>query len=151
MVIAPYYGCQALRPYVVFDDPECPQSMEPLIEAIGAKVHHWDMGGKCCGASHTTTKPEVGIELVSAILKKAKGADAIVSVCPMCQMNLEAFQDKISEYRHEDLHIPVLYLPQLLGLAIGLTDKELCLDSNLSDLNGFLRKSEAAHHGSIHS
>lgn len=151
IVIAPYYGCQAIRPYAVFDDPECPKSMEPLIEAIGAEVHRWDMGGKCCGAGNMTTKPEFGIRLVSAILKKAKGADAIVTVCPMCQMNLEAFQGKASEYRHEDLHIPVLYLPQLLGLAIGLTEKELRLDSNLSELTGFLKKSEAAHHGSIHS
>ena len=86
--IAPYYGCQCLRPYSIFDDPEEPRSMEPVIEAVGAKIHSWDMGGRCCGASHMTTKPEVALELVAAILKAARGADAIVTVCPMCQMNL---------------------------------------------------------------
>ena len=94
--IAPYYGCQCLRPYSIFDDPEEPRSMEPLIEAVGAKVHPWNMGGRCCGASHMTTKPEVALELVAGILKAARGADAIVTVCPMCQMNLEAYQKKIS-------------------------------------------------------
>ena len=76
--IAPYYGCQCLRPYPVFDDPEAPRSMEPLIKATGADIHSWKMGGKCCGASHMNTKTEVALELTGAILKGAQGADAIV-------------------------------------------------------------------------
>lgn len=138
--IAPYYGCQCLRPYAVFDDPEDPRSMEPLIEAVGAKVHPWDMGGRCCGASHMTTKPEVSMELVTAILRAARGADAIVTVCPMCQMNLEAYQKKISDAFGEELFIPILYLPQFLGLAMGASEKELKLDLNMSDLSPLMRK-----------
>ena len=138
--IAPYYGCQALRPYVVFDDPEAPTSMEPVLEAAGAKIHPWDMGGRCCGASNMTTKPEVALDLVAAILQDAKGADAIVTVCPMCQMNLEAYQKKVSGMVNEDLSIPILYLPQFLGLAIGLSEKDLHLDDNLSDLSAFRKK-----------
>jgi len=138
--IAPYYGCQCLRPYAVFDDPEDPRSMEPLIEAIGAKVHPWEMGGKCCGASHMNTKMEVGLELVHAILHSAKGADAIVTVCPMCQMNLEAYQQKISKKYQEDLSITILYLPQLLGLAIGLSEKDLRLNLNLAITKDFQKK-----------
>lgn len=130
--IAPYYGCQCLRPYALFDDPEAPQSMEPLIEASGASVWSWTMGAKCCGANHMNTKPEVGIELVAAILRAAKGADAIVTVCPMCQMNLDAFQKKISAKFDEDLNISVLYLPQLLGRALGLSDAQVRLDLNFS-------------------
>ena len=130
--IAPYYGCQCLRPYSVFDDPEEPRSMEPVIEAVGAKIHPWNMGGRCCGASHMTTKPEVALELVAAILKAARGADAIVTVCPMCQMNLEAYQKKISGMCNEDLSMTILYLPQFLGLALGLSEKDLRLDLNLS-------------------
>lgn len=130
--IAPYYGCQCLRPYTVFDDPEKPHSMEPLLAAVGAALHPWNMGTKCCGASHMNTKPEVSLELVGAILRAARGADAIVTVCPMCQMSLEAFQAKISRRHKTDLRIPVLYLPQLLGLALGLPDRELGLDLNLS-------------------
>lgn len=141
--IAPYYGCQCLRPYAVFDDPEAPRSMEPLIEATGAEIHEWDAGGKCCGASHMNTKMDVGLELVTSILKASKGADAIVTVCPMCQMNLEAYQHKISKSSKEDLSITVLYLPQLIGLAMGLPDKQLRLDLNLSITKGFRQKIQA--------
>ncbi|MGD9133451.1 MAG: CoB--CoM heterodisulfide reductase iron-sulfur subunit B family protein [Desulfobacterales bacterium] len=142
--IAPYYGCQCLRPYRIFDDPEKPRSMEPIIEAIGAKVHRWHMGAKCCGASHMNTRMEVGIELVANILKGAKGADAIVTVCPMCQMNLEAHQRKISNFKHEDLEMTVLYLPQLLGLAFGIPDKELGLNLNLAISDRFYEKLKKA-------
>ncbi|MBW1643281.1 MAG: CoB--CoM heterodisulfide reductase iron-sulfur subunit B family protein [Deltaproteobacteria bacterium] len=138
--VAPYYGCQCLRPYSVFDDPEDPKSMEPLIEAVGATVYPWQMGGKCCGASHMNTEMEVGLELVHAILHSAKGADAIVTVCPMCQMNLEAYQQKISRKYEEALSITILYLPQLIGLAIGLSEKELGLDLNLSITKDFRKK-----------
>ena len=138
--IAPYYGCQCLRPYSVFDDPEKPRSMEPLIAAVGAKTHPWNMGGRCCGASNMTTKPEVALELVTAILKAARGADAIVTVCPMCQMNLEAYQKKISGKSKEDLRMTILYLPQFLGLAMGLSEQDLRLDLNLSVTKAFRNK-----------
>jgi heterodisulfide reductase subunit B len=138
--IAPYYGCQCLRPYPIFDDPEEPRSMEPLIEAVGAKIHPWNMGGRCCGASHMTTKPEVALELVTAILRAARGADAIVTVCPMCQMNLEAYQKKISAMSKEDMHMTILYLPQLLGLAMGLSEQDLRFDLNLSITKAFRNK-----------
>lgn len=138
--IAPYYGCQCLRPYPIFDDPEEPRSMEPLIEAVGAKIHPWNMGGRCCGASHMTTKPEVALELVAGILKAARGADAIVTVCPMCQMNLEAYQKKISGMFKEDMHMTILYLPQFIGLAMGLSEQALRLDLNLSITKEFRDK-----------
>ena len=142
--IAPYYGCQCLRPYSVFDDPEAPTSMEPVIKAAGAKIHPWNMGGRCCGASHMTTKPEVALELVAAILKAARGADAIVTVCPMCQMNLEAYQKKISGMCKEDMSMTILYLPQFLGLALGLSQKDLRIDLNLSITKSFLDKLQKA-------
>lgn len=138
--VAPYYGCQCIRPYAVFDDPEDPHSMEPIIKATGAEVHSWHKGGTCCGASHISTKPEIGIELVTSILKEAREADVIVTVCPMCQMNLEANQSKISNREHEDLKTPILYLPQLLGLAMQLPMKELRLDLNLSITKKFRSK-----------
>jgi heterodisulfide reductase subunit B len=102
------------------------------------------MGAKCCGASHMNTRMEVGIELVANILKGAKGADAIVTVCPMCQMNLEAHQRKISNFKHEDLEMTVLYLPQLLGLAFGIPDKELGLNLNLAISDRFYEKLKKA-------
>jgi heterodisulfide reductase subunit B len=78
------------------------------------------------------TDMDVSLELVTAILRGAKGADAIVTVCPMCQMNLEAYQQKISRRCNEDLHMTVLYLPQLIGLALGLSKQDLGLNLNLS-------------------
>jgi len=138
--VAAYYGCQCLRPYPEFDDPERPVSMEPLIEATGAAVHPWEMGGRCCGASLVSTQPEAGLKRVCAILKAAKDADLIVTVCPMCQMNLDAWQARASRMSGEDLAITVLYLPQLLGLAMGLEPNQLGLDLNLVIVEGFFEK-----------
>ena len=137
MTIAPYYGCQCLRPYPVFDNPEKPVSMNPLIEAAGARVHPWSMGGVCCGASNLNTHLSVGLSLVSALLKEARGADAIVTVCPMCQLNLEGYQHKASAVCNETLQIAVLYLPQLLGIAMGLPNADIRLDLNLSANKAF--------------
>ncbi|MBU8909920.1 MAG: CoB--CoM heterodisulfide reductase iron-sulfur subunit B family protein [Desulfobacterales bacterium] len=137
--IAPYYGCQCLRPFTVFDDPEEPHSMDELIRATGAELFEWDMGGQCCGASNTSTKPEAGMALVGKILKAAKGADAILTVCPMCQMNLESSQKKISHKEGIDLEIPVLFLPQFLGLAMGKTQNDVRLDLNLSNAGKLMK------------
>lgn len=135
--VAPYYGCQSLRPYGSFDDPQEPRSMEALIKALGAEVHSWAVGAKCCGAALMSTKKDVALELTGAILKSARGSDCIVTVCPMCQMNLEAYQDRVSKTLGEDLSISVLYLPQLMGLAFGLSDSELKLNLNLAIAGSF--------------
>lgn len=138
--VAPYYGCQCLRPYAVFDDPEKPRAMEGLLRAAGAEVFDWNMGPKCCGASHMNTKMEVGLALSGAILAGAQGADAIATVCPMCQLNLEGYQKKISSFTSAVLPISVLYLPQLLGLAMGLSEEDLKIDLNLAVTDGFRQK-----------
>ena len=120
--VAPYYGCQALRPYGTYDDSEQPRSMEPVIEALGAEVHPWTMGARCCGAALMSTKRDVALEHVGAILAAARGADCIVTICPMCQINLEGYQTKVS----------ILYFPQLMGLAFGLSEEKLRLNLNLA-------------------
>lgn len=137
---APYYGCQCLRPFSVFDDPEAPHSMDRLIQATGGTVFNWDMGAQCCGASHTSTEPEAGLILIEKILASAKGADLILTVCPMCQMNLEGYQKQICRKTGENLEIPVLFLPQFLGLALGKPPKSLGLNLNLSNLGPFFEK-----------
>ncbi len=129
LVVAPYYGCQCLRPFRVFDDPENPHSMDPMIRATGARVLDWDMGGQCCGASNATTKPESGRVLVDRILTAARDAHCIVTVCPMCQMNLETCGQRRNP-------LPVLYLSQFLGLALGLGREDLGLGLNLTDNRG---------------
>jgi heterodisulfide reductase subunit B len=140
LTIAPYYGCQCLRPYAVFDDPEQPRSMEGVIRATGADVLKWSMGAKCCGASHMNTKIEVGLTLCGAILTAAQSADAIVTVCPMCQMNLEGYQKKLSRTAARTMPISVLYLPQLLGLAMGIAGQDLKVDLNLALRKTFQEK-----------
>jgi heterodisulfide reductase subunit B2 len=130
--VAAYYGCQCLRPYPIFDDPEKPTSMDALVRAAGADVFPWEMKARCCGAAHLTTKRSVGLKLVAAILKSAQGADLVVTVCPMCQLNLEAYQGAASRLAGEDLAIPILYLPQLLGLALGLDAEAVGLSLNLA-------------------
>ncbi|MGM0644277.1 MAG: CoB--CoM heterodisulfide reductase iron-sulfur subunit B family protein [Thermodesulfobacteriota bacterium] len=140
--IAPYYGCQALRPYKVFDDPEEPESMEPVIRACGAEVFEWGSGAKCCGASNMNTKKESAEVLVQNILEDARGADAIVTICPMCQLNLDGFQAGISRKAGLDLSISVIYLPQLIGLALGLSTRDLMLNKNLALKPDFTKKIE---------
>lgn len=135
--IAPYYGCQCLRPYRIFDEPEAPQSMDKLVRATGAEVHDWSMGNRCCGASHMTTHTEVGQQMVYRILKAAKGADAIATVCPMCQINLEGYQRRISARHDESVRVSVIYLPQLLGAAMGVAPKKLGIDDNLALFSDF--------------
>jgi heterodisulfide reductase subunit B len=140
LTVAPYYGCQCLRPYALFDSGETPVSMEPLIRATGARVLPWTMGPKCCGASHMNTHMETGLALSGAILEAARDADAIATVCPMCQMNLEAYQKRISRQHDEDLAITIVYLPQLLGLALGINEDTVKLDLNLAVTAGFKSK-----------
>jgi heterodisulfide reductase subunit B len=114
--------------------------MDPLLEAVGASVHPWTMGGRCCGAANMNTKPETAFVLVNDILHAARGADVIVTVCPMCQMNLEGYQAAISERFGENRRIPVLYLPQLIGAALGIPLDDLKLRMNLSVSKTFLER-----------
>ena len=127
--IAPYYGCQLVRPYAKFDDQHNPQAMDTLLKAVGAEIVPYPLKTKCCGGSLTGTISEVGLRLVYLLLKEAekRGAHAIVTVCPLCQFNLEAYQDKVSAL-HGPVRLPVLYVTQLIGLALGLSPRELGLE-----------------------
>ncbi len=110
----------------------------------GAEVFPWKMGGRCCGASHMSTQREVGTVLVAGILEAAHGADAIATVCPMCQMNLEAFQGVAGRAASKDLHINMLYLPQLIGLSMGLDAAGLGVQLNLAFDGALKRRITAA-------
>ncbi|WP_237559944.1 CoB--CoM heterodisulfide reductase iron-sulfur subunit B family protein [Desulfohalovibrio reitneri] len=127
--VAPYYGCQALRPYAVFDDPEHPVSMEPLVEAMGGEVVPWGAGNRCCGASLLVTHRQAALDRVDEILAQAGDADVVVTVCPLCQMNLESARRSALAGREKPLSI--LYLPQLMGLALDLAPRRLLLDKNM--------------------
>ena len=98
--VASYYGCQLVRPYTDFDDPDYPVHLDNLMEAIGAEPVDYAAKTRCCGGSLAGTLEEVALKLNYVLLKEAKkkGADAIVTICPLCQFNLEVNQDKIVKY-----------------------------------------------------
>lgn len=142
MKVVPYYGCQTVRPYGEYDGPYLPTSMDRLIEAIGADPFPYLWKTTCCGGVLMTTDKPIGSKLVGALLNDAEGADCIVTVCPMCQMNLDAYQGEVTEHTGRHTRIPVLFLTQLLGLAFGLPDEDLLLDQDTVPVSGLLRQFE---------
>jgi heterodisulfide reductase subunit B len=127
--IAPYYGCQIVRPYSTFDNQFNPTAMDRLFEALGAECVTYPLKTKCCGGSLTGTVPKAGMRLVYILMKEARrrGADCLATVCPLCQFNLDAYHTQVrSEYGLDC--IPTLYFSQLMGLAFGLSEKELGLN-----------------------
>lgn len=126
--VAPYYGCQVVRPYSTFDDAWNPTTMDRLLKTLGAEVVPFPLKTKCCGASLTGTIPEAGLRLSYIILKEAlrRGANVIATICPLCQFNLDGYHDQV-ERHWGNVRIPTVYFTQLMGLAFGLPAKQLGL------------------------
>ena len=132
--IACYYGCQAVRPYDEVDLPHNPMRMDELMQAVGAPTVDYALKTKCCGGSLTGTVHEVGLRLNYILLKEAarKGAEAIVTICPLCQFNLDVYQKEITKQSGERFDMPILYYSQVLGWALGGTQRELGLQRSIS-------------------
>jgi len=141
--IAPFYGCYILRPSwdLGFDDPENPNSLEKLIRAVGAEPV--DYGGKikCCGFPIILEKEDIALAMNGANLKEAKegGADAMVTPCPLCHMSLDIYQERAARKVETNLNLPVLHLPQMLGLAMGVSAKELGVEHHLVPVDSILK------------
>jgi heterodisulfide reductase subunit B len=102
--------------------------MDQLIEVTGAGVVGWPLKTRCCGGSLMGTIPDVGLRLNHIILREAQkhGADVIATACPLCQFNLECYQDKIVKQVDRNFtRIPVAFFTQLLGLAFGINERKL--------------------------
>jgi heterodisulfide reductase subunit B len=131
--VVPYYGCLLSRPpeATQFDDPENPTLMDQVMEAAGATVLVWPHKTECCGAGYSITDVAIVKRLCREILTMAKaaGADCIVTACPMCQMNLDLRQKDTEQAAGETYGLPVFYFTQLLGLAFGISRRELGLRS----------------------
>jgi heterodisulfide reductase subunit B len=130
--VACYYGCLLTRPpeIVEFDDCEQPELMERIVAALGAKPVAWNYKTECCGAGMTMSSEETVLELSHKILVDAAehGAKTIVVACPMCNVNLDMKQVAI-EARYGTKHgMPIYYLSDLVGLALGLTPQQLGLN-----------------------
>ncbi|MHB1653963.1 MAG: CoB--CoM heterodisulfide reductase iron-sulfur subunit B family protein [Desulfitobacteriaceae bacterium] len=127
--IAPYYGCMLTRPAKItkFDHPTNPVSMDKLLNALGAEVVPWGAKTDCCGAAHVLTRPEVVVELSGRIIYQAKesGADAVATACPMCMSNLDLRQSAMAKATGKEAKVPVMYITELLGMALGIPNSEL--------------------------
>jgi heterodisulfide reductase subunit B len=125
--VAPYYGCQIVRPGTDFDDPDDPQCMDRLIEALGATSVEYSMKAKCCGASLMGTQENLALRLCKNLLLEAERneADCVITLCPLCQMNLDVYQRKVNRHFGTKFNIPVLYFTQLIGLALGIPSGKL--------------------------
>jgi heterodisulfide reductase subunit B len=136
--VACYYGCLLSRPPEItqFDDPENPMLMDRICELAGAEPLDWPHKTECCGASFSITKVDIVHRLTGAILSMAQqaGAECIVTACPLCQLNLDLRQKDIEKESGQAFNLPVLYFTQLLGLAFGLSAKELGLRSLVVDV-----------------
>jgi heterodisulfide reductase subunit B len=125
--VACYYGCQVVRPFATFDSAHDPTTMDRLAESLGAKAVRWPLKTRCCGGALTGTIPDVGLRLSEILLRDAaqRGAEMIVTVCPLCQFNLECYQREITRAFPDTTPLPVLYLTQLMGKAFGVPDADL--------------------------
>ena len=140
--LAPYYGCQYSRPETEGIHPESPMDLERLLEVTGAEVLDFNRKTRCCGSSLMSTKEEHALRLCGEILKEADymHADAIVVTCPLCQLNLDAFQPRVNGLLGSDYRIPILFFTQVVGLALGLDPKALGIGKQLTSCSGFLEK-----------
>ncbi len=128
--VAPYYGCQMVRPEKPGEqaaDVEAPQYFEELIEAMGAEAAEYPLKLRCCGGSLIATGRDAALTMVHNLLQNAvdNDADVIATACPLCQINLECYQNHVNQELGSTFSMPIMYFTQLLGLAMGIEPKRL--------------------------
>jgi heterodisulfide reductase subunit B2 len=137
--VACYYGCLLVRPNKVlqFDREEDPQSMDVLMAKAGATPINWAFKTECCGAGLSVSRTSTVARLSGGILKDAvdRGAEAIIVACPMCHSNLDMRRQDINGFLKEKIDIPVLYITQALGMAIGIEKKKLGIERHFVKVN----------------
>ncbi|KPK93087.1 MAG: hypothetical protein AMJ88_09240 [Anaerolineae bacterium SM23_ 63] len=125
--VAPYYGCQILRPKKDDEDVEQAEYFEELLSAIGAEPIPYPLKLKCCGGSLLISNRIAALSMVRNLLQNAEenGAAVIATACPMCQVNLECYQQQVNQEFGTRFSVPVVYFTQLMGLALGIPGKKL--------------------------
>jgi succinate dehydrogenase / fumarate reductase cytochrome b subunit len=145
--VAPFYGCQILRPSKLlgFEDPDSPSSLEAIIEACGGEAIDYPAKIKCCGFPIIQAREETALgEMVQPIRQSIEaGADAMVTPCPLCHLSLDAWQSKLEAQTGERFQMPILHLSQLVGVAAGLEDSELKFKRHVVPVDSVLAKVEA--------
>jgi heterodisulfide reductase subunit B len=141
---APHYGCHYLKPshlFDGFDNPENPQSLDRLIEATGARVVRYEDEGQCCGGGILGFDEETALLVTKQKLDHvtAAGADGMVLICPFCAIMYEANQRRVESLYETTYKLPVLYYPQLLGLAMGFSLDEMGIKLNRIKPRGLIK------------
>jgi heterodisulfide reductase subunit B len=140
--VACYYGCLLTRPpkVTLAEDPEYPTHMDAVVKAIGCQPVDWNYKTDCCGASLALTEQGIVDDLVGRIITDARacGAEAVAVACPLCQANLDGRQTEIARARADWQALPVIFLSQLVGRAIGVSDRELGLKKHLIDVTAVM-------------
>jgi heterodisulfide reductase subunit B len=138
--VVTYYGCLLTRPpqATEVEHPENPTDMDELVSATGAEVKDWSYKTSCCGAAHSLSRPDIVLKLSRNLIEQARlaGAEAMIVACPLCHMNLDARQMQMNL----DTPVPIIYITQLLAVALGLPDKAAALHKNLVDPRPLLGK-----------
>jgi succinate dehydrogenase / fumarate reductase, cytochrome b subunit len=152
--IAPFYGCYILRPSwdLGFDDPENPTSLEKVIQTAGGEPVAYAGRTKCCGFPIILEKEAIAVAMAGQNMKEAKeeGADFMVTPCPLCHMSLDIYQDRAGQAVNTSLNLPILHLPQLLGLAMGIPAKDLGVSRHLISVDAIVRTVEKRRESSSH-
>lgn len=142
--VAAYYGCLIVRPGFLSknDNHEYPQSLDMLMSSLGAQVVDYPLKSACCGGHMSQISQPVALEMLRQLLQNAfeYEADLIVTLCPMCQLNLDAYQNDVNKYFKTNYKLPVLYFTQLMGLAFGMDAKEMGIGSEFVDARPALAK-----------
>jgi len=146
---AAYYGCLLTRfpsAVPVPDSVENPQGMEIVCRALGAEPVEWGFKTDCCGASATVNDTDQALLLMAKIMKDAiaRGANCFVTTCPMCQLNLDAYQEQVREKHGISARLPVYLVTELLGIAFGMSPGELQIDRHLEESVGLLKELKLA-------
>jgi len=135
--VACYYGCLLTRPpdLLKFDDPEQPVLMDEVCKTVGAQPIEWGFKTECCGAGFSMSRTDLVCELSRRILENAvnNGAEAVIVACPMCQSNLDMRQANVNKIFGTAFDIPIVYLTELVGLAIGVKPRKLGLRKHFVD------------------
>lgn len=132
-----YYGCLLTRPPGLTREPdyENPQSMDRIVQALGAETVDWSCKTECCGNSLAIPRSDIVINLVSIILQMAleTGADAIITACPLCHMNLDSRQKEAELHSGEKFRLPILFISELMMAAFGDKDIEQLWKKHIID------------------
>lgn len=133
--VAPYYGCQIVRPQKDKENVEQPQFFEEILAAVGATPVNFPLKMRCCGGSLIISSRTAALGMVRNLLQSAVDSQAsvIATACPLCQVNLEVYQQQVNQEFGTNFSIPVLYFTQLVGLALGIPQKKLGIGKEFID------------------